>query len=163
MTGDRIKFEGSGENGGRLEARSGLTRRRLAKPTSLRENGSLKFESDLALALKESLKYAKQTDTDPKPMEDTSIKRSNIENQNDDLKATNSSRIESIGEKQLRELVCLHIDLIQHQQELIIQKDKQIKQFKQEKDTVSPNRVSSHIIMVIKTNKVVCFLVYITI
>lgn len=132
MTGDRFKSEGPGEIG----CRSGLTRRRLAKPTSLRENGSLKFESDLALALKESLKYAKQTDVDPKPMEDTSNKRNNIENQKEEPKVPNVTRIETLGEKQLKDLLVLHIDLIQHQQGLIIQKDKQIKQIKQEKDTL---------------------------
>lgn len=137
MTGDRIKSDGHGETNGR----HGSTRRRLAKPTSLRENGSLKFENDLALALKESLKYAKQSDAEPKPMEDTSIKRSNIENQQDDLLTSSSfSKVESLGERQLKDLLVLHFDLIQHQQELIIQKDKQIKNIRQERDTVSIKR-----------------------
>lgn len=134
MTGDRIKSDGHAD----VIGRPGSTRRRFAKPTSLRENGSLKFENDLALALKESLKYAKQTDADTKPMGDTSNKRSNIENQQEDMMSTSSfSKVETLGEKQLKDLLVLHFDLIQHQQELIIQKDKQIKNIKQEKDTVS--------------------------
>lgn len=139
MTGDRLKHDVSGDVG-RSDGRSGVTRRRLAKPTSLRENGSLKFENDLALALKESLKYAKQMDSDPKPMEDSSLRRNNIENQKNELetKSSISSRLmDTYGEKQLKELLVLHIDLIQHQQELVIQKDRQIKQIKQERDNVS--------------------------
>lgn len=139
MTGDRLKHDVSSDVG-RSDGtcRSGATRRRLAKPTSLRENGSLKFENDLALALKESLKYAKQMDSEPKPMEDSSIRRNNIENQKNELetKSSISSRMDTLGEMQLKELLVLHIDLIQHQQELVIQKDRQIKQIKQERDNL---------------------------
>ena len=117
------------------EGHSSFSRRRLTRiPHSRSSNGS--FENDLALAVQESLRYAKLAE---KKKVEKSGKRglSEIENTMD-----NSSGKEQNGQqgvKQLKELLLAHVDLVQHQQEMILQKDKEIKSLKEERDAVSLN------------------------
>ena len=62
------------------------------------------------------------------------------EGNNNDSKTNNEepklSKEESQETRHLKELLLLHLDLIQQQQELILMKDRQLQQMTQEKETV---------------------------
>lgn len=122
----------------RPDYRQGMLRRRTAKISYGSENSA--FENDLALALQESLKYAKQSETENRPMEDSSNKR-NMDDLSDSAYISSSVSKKCVetadGTKQLKELLMLHIDLVQHQQELLIQKDKEIGSLVSEREAVS--------------------------
>ncbi|XP_033761371.1 male-specific lethal 1 homolog [Pecten maximus] len=123
----------------RSDGRQSLSRRRLTRVTHSGENGA--FENDLALAMQESLRYAKQEEANKKRLQEESlIERNGLDVQNKVGEVTMSGRacMESPkGPKQLKELLLLHVDLVQHQQELLSQKDKEIKQLQEERTALT--------------------------
>ncbi|OWF40689.1 Male-specific lethal 1-like 1 [Mizuhopecten yessoensis] len=123
----------------RLDGRQSLTRRRFTRVTNSGVNGA--FENDLALAMQESLRYAKQEEANKKrKQEENIIERNGLDVQNKVGEVTMSGRacMESPqGPKQLKELLLLHVDLVQHQQELLSQKDKAIKALHEERTALT--------------------------
>lgn len=123
----------------RSDGRQSMSRRRLARiVTHGGENGA--FENDLALAMQESLRYAKQAEENKRKQEESAIDRNGLDVQNkiDEVMLSGRVCMESPkGPKQLKELLLLHVDLVQHQQELLTQKDKEIKSLQEEKTAVS--------------------------
>ena len=119
----------------KLEGRQSLHRRRMSKSSPVLENGDL--DADLTLAIEESLKCSKQAES-TKTTENQSAK--NLSAVNDDsFSSADESRAakdDPQESKHLKELLLLHLDLIQQQQELILAKDRQIKSLRSEKETV---------------------------
>ena len=112
-----------------------LQRRRLAKSAAM-VNGE--YDPDLALAIQESLKQA----------ELDRHKRQNPEKENfkaspDNQKFSQSRKMAKVSLQdeseiqRLKDLVSVHMDLIQQQQEQISKKDKTIRSLKQDNSAVS--------------------------
>lgn len=108
-------------------------RRRITKSAATVDG---EYDPDLALAIQESLKQAEIDALKAKEKQNDTL--SEIENsigkENRTRKTSNSSTtVEFSAEtKQLKDLVCVHMDLIQQQQDVITQKDKTIKSLKAE-------------------------------
>ncbi|XP_060081153.1 male-specific lethal 1 homolog [Ylistrum balloti] len=123
----------------RSDGRHSLSRRRITRVTNSGENGA--FENDLALAMQESLRYAKQEEANKKRQQEDSFVESNgldVQNKVGEVTMSGRACMESPkGPKQLKELLLLHVDLVQHQQELISQKDKEIKQLQEERTALT--------------------------
>lgn len=167
MTTVNMKSELLMESRLRAESRQPLQRRRLAKTASacaVLENGEC--DPELNLAIQESLKLARQNELKQAAaaaLANSGAKEEDEENEpgrpngpptkdkstksNDKLtevKSTapksgraNSSSSASSSSKQLEGLLMLHLDLIQHQQELITTKDKEIVNLRGDKEAVS--------------------------
>lgn len=103
----------------------------MNKSSGVFENGG---DSDKTLSNQESLKYSKQQTTDRQKeaanrtgdMGDNHLTLEDLETKNGDTHET----------KQLKELLLVHLDLIQQQQELLLAKDRQIQTLRSERDTV---------------------------
>lgn len=134
-----MRSDTSVETRTRSDGRQALTRRRLTRVTNSGENGA--FENDLALAMQESLRYAKQEEANKtRHQEEIIIERNGLDVQNKVGEVMMSGRacMESPkGPKQLKELLLLHVDLVQHQQELLSQKDKEIKHLQEERTALT--------------------------
>ena len=127
----------------RSDGRHGLPRRRVTTKTS-NENGD--FELELSLAIKESLKYAKEKEGQlkstnrPSPAVNGVAGGQSLTEMASKLvsfPATSSNGQGSEEVQQLKDLLLVHIELIQHQQELLTNKDKEIIALRNEKETVS--------------------------
>ena len=143
----------------RSEGRLSLPRRRVT--TKPHENGD--FEMELSLAIKESLKYAKEKEGQLKSVDRTSPLLNGVQTDESFSRmagkmlsfATSTDSVQQGSEeiRQLKDLLLIHIELIQHQQELLASKDKEIRLLRNEKDTVSPMyeeskiQLSSHVLI----------------
>ncbi|KAL5006228.1 hypothetical protein ScPMuIL_015034 [Solemya velum] len=121
----------------RSDGRQCLQRRRSSK-SSQQEN--IEFDPDLALAIQESLKLAKQTGADNTKEPTVKIETIlNLEHKEitSEHKSLGHLDMESkLETRQLKDLLLLHIDLIQHQQEQLIQKDREIGTLHKEKEAL---------------------------
>lgn len=134
-----MKSEFSMESKYRAEGRHSLPRRRVAMKTSHCDGGD--FEMELSLAIQESLKYAKEQE---KHLRRADKKGSLLNGVTSDEsfsrmagKMLTASGDQGSGEiKQLKDLLLIHIELIQHQQELLSNKDKEIRTLRAEKDAL---------------------------
>lgn len=112
-------------------------RRRFTKSAAT-VNGE--YDPDLAYAIQESLKQAEIDALKAKEKQSDTLSEieSNMGKENRTRKMSNSSStVELSAEtKQLKDLVCAHMDLIQQQQDVISQKDKTIKNLKAENNAV---------------------------
>lgn len=124
----------------RSDGRQCLQRRRSSK-SSQQEN--IEFDPDLALAIQESLKLAKQTGTGS--VKESAVKIdtvgaiSNPEKKELPIEQNSLGHLDmesKLETRQLKDLLLLHIDLIQHQQEQLIQKDRDIGTLHKEKEAV---------------------------
>ncbi|XP_071102659.1 male-specific lethal 1 homolog [Haliotis cracherodii] len=127
----------------RSEGRHYLQKRRLSSKAM---NGGFD-EADLNLAIQESLKYAKgQKDPDVKKDSDnnqnTLCGRPPLSTEDHNAltrmtgKLLNADGSHPNENKQLKDLLLLHIELIQHQQDMISKRDKEIKTLKSEKNAL---------------------------
>ncbi len=131
MTGDNMKSDFVESSRGKIEGRQSIHRRKMNKSSGVFENGG---DSDKTLSNQESLKYSKQQTTDRQKeaanrtgdMGDNHLTLEDLETKNGDTHET----------KQLKELLLVHLDLIQQQQELLLAKDRQIQTLRSERDTV---------------------------
>ncbi|KAL8600581.1 hypothetical protein ACOMHN_062452 [Nucella lapillus] len=138
MTGDKMKSDCAMDSRCRSEGRPSLPRRRVATKTS-HENGD--FEMELSLAIKESLKYAKEKGQ-LKAVDKTSPLLNGVKTDESCSRmagkmlsfATSSEQGQSSEVQQLKDLLLIHIELIQHQQEQLSNKDKDIRILRNEKD-----------------------------
>jgi hypothetical protein len=149
MTDVKMKSDVLVESKHRSDARQASQRRRMSKhPQNTAESGE--YDPDLALAIQESLKLARQ-------QEATARKQAQLENASKESLKENkphvtakavdeqldgfasTKRNDSTQEpgKQLKDLLLLHIDLVQQQQELLTQKDREIKTLANDKVAVS--------------------------
>lgn len=107
-----------------------LQRRRLAKSAAM-VNGE--YDPDLALAIQESLKQA-ELDRHKRQSQE----KENLESSPENLKFSQSRKMAKVSlqddseMQRLKDLVSVHMDLIQQQQELMNKKDKTIRSLKQE-------------------------------
>ncbi|XP_022309783.2 male-specific lethal 1 homolog [Crassostrea virginica] len=132
MTGGNSKADSISDSRGRTEGRSSLPRRRATK-MSYSETGG--FETDLALAVQESLRYARQAEREAKEREESTI---TISNHVDDEGSCMSPKFNDVmpGEcvtqscAQLKDLLLVNLDLVQHQQETLVERDKEIRSLK---------------------------------
>ncbi|KAK6166648.1 hypothetical protein SNE40_023292 [Patella caerulea] len=131
-----MKSEYIGDGRNRTEGRQYLQRRRLTKPVHYK-NGD--FDSDLALAMQESLKLARQKETELnlKDIENRVLPNGTVL---DVIPATKmADKINNSGDagnqecKDLKNLLLLHVELIQHQGDLLAKRDKEVKDLKTEK------------------------------
>lgn len=135
-----MKSDLSMESKYRSEGRHSLPRRRVATKTHC-ENGD--FEMELSLAIQESLKYAKEKEGQLKRVHRESALLNGVTSDESLSRMTGkmlSSASNDQGSeelKQLKDLLLIHIELIQHQQELLTSKDKEIGVLRKEKDDVS--------------------------
>jgi len=143
MTGNTMKSDYMMDSKYRSEGRHSLPRRRVATKTS-HENGD--FEMELSLAIKESLKYAKEKEGQLKRVDRRSPLLNGVQTDESFSRmagkmlsfATSSDQGQGSEEiQQLKDLLLIHIELIQHQQELLANKDKEIRNLRNEKDAVS--------------------------
>jgi male-specific lethal 1 len=126
------------------EGRHGLPRRRVT--TKTHENGD-NFELELSLAIKESLKYAKEKEGQLRRVDKTSPLLNGVKSDESFTQmagkvltfATSSEQRPGSAEEvqQLKDLLLIHIELIQRQQELLANKDREIRALRNEKETVS--------------------------
>ncbi|XP_061186177.1 male-specific lethal 1 homolog [Saccostrea echinata] len=136
MTGGKSKADSSTDSKCRNEGRSSLPRRRAAK-VSYSETGG--FETDLALAVQESLRYARQAEREAKAKEEGVITIPSDEE--DDLRPTKFTD-GSVGEcvmqscAHMKDLLMINLDLVQHQQEVLTERDKEIRALKAENNTL---------------------------
>lgn len=132
-----MKSDLSMESKYRSEGRHSLPRRRVATKTHC-ENGD--FEMELSLAIQESLKYAKEKEGQLKRVHRESALLNGVTSDESLSRMTGkmlSSASNDQGSeelKQLKDLLLIHIELIQHQQELLTSKDKEIGVLRKEKD-----------------------------
>ncbi|KAK7109253.1 male-specific lethal 1 homolog isoform X2 [Littorina saxatilis] len=143
MTGDTMKSDFTMDSKYRSEGRLSLPRRRVTTKTA-HENGD--FEMELSLAIKESLKYAKEKEGQLKRVDRTSPLLNGVQTDESFSRmagkmlsfATSSDQGQQGSEEiqQLKDLLLIHIELIQHQQELLARKDKEIRLLRNEKDTL---------------------------
>ncbi|XP_076461259.1 uncharacterized protein LOC143293853 [Babylonia areolata] len=141
MTGDKMKSDCTMDSRYRSEGRPSLPRRRVATKTS-HENGD--FEMELSLAIKESLKYAKEKEGQLKGVDKTSPLLNGVKSDESFSRmagkvltfATSSDQGQGSEVQQLKDLLLIHIELIQHQQEQLANKDKEIRILRNEKDTL---------------------------
>ena len=102
------------------------------------------YDPDLALAIQESLKQA-ELDRHRRQSQE----KENVDSSSDNLKVTqprNMAKVPAQDEteiKRLKDLVCVHMDLIQQQQEMLTKKDKTIKSLKAENSAVSHFHITS--------------------
>ena len=138
MTGESTRLDCSGiDNKYRSEGRYNHPRRRATK-ISYTHSGS--YENDLALAVQESLLMAKQAEAKKQSAmeENTNIQNcGGFPNSPDENKILEKNRNDVQSSKYLKELLLINLDLVQHQQEMLTQRDKEIKKLKSENDNVS--------------------------
>ena len=96
------------------------------------------YDPDLALAIQESLKQA-ELDRHKRQSQE----KENLESSPENLKFSQSRKMAKVSlqddseMQRLKDLVSVHMDLIQQQQELMNKKDKTIRSLKQENSAVS--------------------------
>ena len=138
MTGDNMKSELLGPPRLKVEGRQTIHRRRMSRNSPLYENGDL--DSNLTLAIQESLKCAKQQDLSKPP--ELTCEKTVPEKEAETPDAQNETKSEKNDHQEttnLRELLLLHLDLIQTQQELLLKKDRELNSLKSEKEAVRLN------------------------
>eukprot|EP00105_Crassostrea_gigas_P010422 XP_011425700.1 PREDICTED: male-specific lethal 1 homolog isoform X1 [Crassostrea gigas] len=133
MTGGHSRADSFIESRGRTEGRSALPRRRATK-MSYSETGG--FDTDLALAVQESLRYARQAEREAKEREDGTIsnhvggERSCMMQSKFTDETTDECVMQSCAH--LKDLLLVNLDLVQHQQEMLTEKEKEIRAVKSE-------------------------------
>ncbi|XP_048755998.1 male-specific lethal 1-like 1 [Ostrea edulis] len=132
MTGGNSRADSSSESRCRTDGRSALPRRRATKVLYSESGG---FETDLALAVQESLRYARQAEREAKAMEEGELTVSNhVEEENSlvSAKFTETPTEECVMQscEHLKELLLINLDLVQHQQEMLTERDKEIRALK---------------------------------
>lgn len=134
MTLNQMKSDILNDSKTRSDGRHCLQRRRLAK-TAAMVNGE--YDPDLALAIQESLKQA-EIDRNKR----RSQEKENVDSSPDSFKASQSRNMSKVSLQddseiqRLKDLICVHMDLIQQQQDLINKKDKTIKSLKTENSSL---------------------------
>lgn len=111
-------------------------RRRFTKSAATVDG---EYDPDLALAIQESLKQAEIDALKAKERQNDAISDIDMELYKEnrrDLKPMSSVELSNEA-NHLKDLVCVHMDLIQQQQEVINQKDKTIKSLRAENNAVS--------------------------
>lgn len=123
----------------RSDEKQGIQRsRRLTKSHAhFLENGE--YDPELTMAIQESLKLARQNDSNiRKDFADDQKMSKNVNNEVTELRHENNNCPDLAAESsELKSLLLLHIDLSNHQQEIIVKKDREIKNLESEKDAVS--------------------------
>lgn len=133
MTGGHSRADSFSDSRGRTEGRSALPRRRATK-MSYSETGG--FDTDLALAVQESLRYARQAEREAKEREDGTIsnhvggERSCMMQSKFTDETTDECVMQSCAH--LKDLLLVNLDLVQHQQEMLTEKEKEIRAVKSE-------------------------------
>lgn len=117
----------------RSNGRHCLQRRRLAK-TAAMVNGE--YDPDLALAIQESLKQAELDRHKRQSQEKENVDSSEKLKLSQSRKMAKVSLQDDSEIQRLKDLMSVHMDLIQQQQELISKKDKMIKGLKTENTAV---------------------------
>ena len=119
------------------ERRNKLPRRRVATKAT-HEPGS--FEKELSLAIKESLKY---TENENELKLDSSapilngVQDARCKNVTNNFHVSSSNELNGLSQvHQLKDLLLIHIELIQHQQELLSSKDNEIRNLRNENSMV---------------------------
>ena len=134
MTLNQMKSDILVDSRTRSDGRQCLQRRRLAKSAAM-INGE--YDPDLALAIQESLKQA-ELDRHRRQSQE----KENVASSPEKIKVAqpkNMAKVSAEDEseiKQLKDLIAVHLDLIQQQQETISKKDKTIKSLKAENSAV---------------------------
>lgn len=142
MTGGHSRADSFSDSRGRTEGRSALPRRRATK-MSYSETGG--FDTDLALAVQESLRYARQAEREAKEREDGTIsnhvggERSCMMQSKFTDETTDECVMQSCAH--LKDLLLVNLDLVQHQQELLTEKEKEIRAVKSENNMVSIDKL----------------------
>lgn len=136
-----MKSELIGQSKIKIESRHAGSKRRMARnPAVCYEYGD--FDADLKLAIQESLKLAKQEgekERERRDQEEVEHKQTQ-EQSNGPAQTFEEPKVnenDSQEMKQLKELMLLHLDLIEQQQSVLLAKDKQISKLKKEKEAVS--------------------------
>lgn len=133
MTGGHSRADSFSDSRGRTEGRSALPRRRATK-MSYSETGG--FDTDLALAVQESLRYARQAEREAKEREDGTISN-HVGGERSCMmqsKFTDGTTDECVMQScaHLKDLLLVNLDLVQHQQEMLTEKEKEIRAVKSE-------------------------------
>lgn len=138
MTGGHSRADSFSDSRGRTEGRSALPRRRATK-MSYSETGG--FDTDLALAVQESLRYARQAELEAKEREDSAI--SNHVGSERSCMMPSKFADECVMQScdHLKDLLLVNLDLVQHQQEMLTDKEKEIRAVKSENNMVSINKL----------------------
>ncbi|XP_041365509.1 male-specific lethal 1-like 1 isoform X2 [Gigantopelta aegis] len=115
-----------------------LPKRRVSKtPSHLLENGGFN-EADLTLAIQESLKSARKSQKRESEIKENSVScHSTSENNQTRMAGKLSNNDCSQQEiKHLKELLLLHLEMIRHQEQLLVAKDQEIKTLQSEKEAL---------------------------
>lgn len=146
MTGGNSRADSFSDSRGRAEGRSALPRRRATK-MSYSETGG--FDTDLALAVQESLRYARQAEREAKEREESTISN-HVDGERSCMmpsKFTDGTTDECVMQScaHLKDLLLVNLDLVQHQQEMLTDKEKEIRAVKSENNMVSVKLLKSKI------------------
>jgi hypothetical protein len=95
------------------------------------------FETDLALAVQESLRYARQAEREAKAMEEGDMTVSNhVEEEKNLFKEAPTEDCVMQSYEHLKDLLMVNLDLVQHQQEMLTERDKEIRALKSDNNMV---------------------------
>ncbi|ESP01567.1 hypothetical protein LOTGIDRAFT_238252 [Lottia gigantea] len=129
-----MKSEFLNEVRNKCERRPYLQRRRMTKPVHYK-NGD--FDSDLAFAMQESLQMAREKENELSGFENCALTNGGVLDEIPAVKM--AGKINNSGDSgnreadELREMLLIHLELIQQQGDVIEQKDREIKELKSEK------------------------------
>ena len=115
-----------------------LPKRRVSKtPAHLLENGGFN-EADLTLAIQESLKSARKSQKRESEIKENSVSCHSTSDNNQTRMAGKLTNNDCSQQeiKQLKELLLLHLEMIRHQEQLLVAKDQEIKTLQSEKEAV---------------------------
>lgn len=134
-------------------------RRRLTKSAATVDG---EYDPDLALAIQESLKQAELDALKAEEKQSDTLFKIDInmgkENRTRNMSNSSTTLELSSETKQLKDLVCVHMDLIQQQQDVINHKDKTIKTLKADNNAVRLDAVVLFSILnnIVRHSAVVC-------
>lgn len=142
MTGDSMKSDLFGTERLRIESRQSLSRRNMSKSIAVLngdhavDNGSM---VNLAAAFHDHISCTKSSDLCQ--VQDSSSERMTLPCETDHIYANCSdakgpSSKGDVEMQKLKEIVVLHTDLIQHQQEQILKRERQLRELKDERDSL---------------------------
>ena len=117
----------------RGEGRPSYLRRRTSRPIHIDPE-----DTDLSLAIQESLKYAQLHEQKNAAKENACSGTNGTKKDDNNASRTGKDTpTDGLQENNLRELMLLHIDYIQQQEKVIAEKEKENKSLKSERDAVS--------------------------
>ena len=133
-----MKYELTNQPRVKIEKLSLISRQKMSKAADNLENDTSSKTKKPTLCISEKFKSPKLTEFS-KLLESQLSKNSDgiLTESKPNCEEPKLSKEESQETRHLKELLLLHLDLIQHQQSLLLMKERQLQQVSNEKETVS--------------------------